>query len=176
MNNHLKHHADENDLWRAVLYVLGEGTADDRARFEDQLCFDEALCETLVEATRLVELTTTGLRTSALSGQPVRSAQDQQATHRRQLRPVAAIAGTAAAVLFAMGLAGNSSSDSISDAELVTQMLHNTATEEDTDVDSALNDWSSDIDTPQWLLTALELEESDAPADKTLPDADDSSI
>lgn len=176
VNNHLNHAADENTLWRAVLYAMGEGTAEDRAKFEDQLGFDEALCDALVEATRLLELTSMGLQTSKLSYRS-ESSTEQLSASRGFRRPVTAIAGTTAAVLFALGLAVATSSDSISDAELVTQMLHNAATEEDSEADSSMNevnDWSGEIETPQWLLTALELEDSDNPTDEALPVPDDS--
>ena len=173
VNNELEHLACENSLWRAVLYVLGEGTAEDRAHFEDQLGFDEALCEALVEATQLIELATMGLKTSRLSHQPAFTVQEQ-VIHRVSRRPGTAIVGTAAAVLFALCLTGAPSSESLSDAELVTQMLHNAAAEEDSEVDSSMNEWSGDIDTPQWLLTALELEEADSTIDETPPIPDDS--
>lgn len=45
----------EDRLWLAIRYVLGELSESELAQFEDCLSSDEAMCESLIEATRLVD-------------------------------------------------------------------------------------------------------------------------
>ena len=166
----------EEDLWQATLYVLGEGTDAERARFEDRMGFDETLRLAVAEATRLIELTTEGMSTSTSRSVMPAPLADAVPPRWHVRHKAAAVLGTAGALLFTIGLLSSSSTGSLSDAELVTQLLESSSDDEGQYVEAGTSEWTDELETPNWLMTAVELEEASGPTTESTPASDDSSI
>ena len=166
--------ADER-AWLAARYVLGELSESDAEAFEQAMLDDAELCELVVNATRLqAGIAVACLETSAETALPVvkLSVVDSTlafAAARSQVSRVAvSLAGLGLAgilLTFATGSGERSSGElAVVNAETVNalaNLISESETSEllalqdvDTDVDPAL----SEVATPEWLLTAIELE------------------
>lgn len=166
--------ADER-AWLAARYVLGELSESDAEAFEQAMLDDAELCELVVNATRLqAGIAVACLETSAETALPVVNLSVVDSTlafaaARSQVSRVAvSLAGLGLAgilLTFATGSGERSSGElAVVNAETVNalaNLISESETSEllalqdvDTDVDPAL----SEVATPEWLLTAIELE------------------
>jgi anti-sigma-K factor RskA len=171
--------ADER-AWRAAQYVLGELSDSDAEAFELAMLADAELCELVLNATRLQAGIAVACReTSTDSVRPVvkllvaESAQGFVAVRSQVSRIAVSLAGLGLAgilLTFATGFGERSSGDmAVVNAETVdalADLISESETAEllalqdvDTDVDPAL----SEVATPEWLLTAIELEDGGQP-------------
>lgn len=136
--------------WRAVLYALGEGHPDERLAFEQQLENDCALCEELIQATRLIELARLAPPSPIPSARPVR---------RHVYATIFALGSLALtlglAILVEKQPAGVSN---LADAILLTQVDMDPLSTPESESDAADNA-GEELGPPDWLFTALELEE-----------------
>jgi hypothetical protein len=169
----MKTSADDDQFWQAALYALGECSPEERALFEEQLCHDEDLCLSLAEAGQLIGLVQTAQHSTehvTLSQTP---AIPSPGNRPSQFRPLAAICSTIAIVMLTLGVAGLSSTSVISEAELVSQIMNSESAAEEADLEIPDYEWQ-ELETPNWLLTAIELEDTteSVPEDSL----DDSSI
>lgn len=171
----MANHGNENDrFWSAVLYALGEGSADERSLFEDQLSRDESLCDLLVQAVHLMETTRLSQRQSLLGTVPLTNTGTRTAGRIGTVTAIASLAG-----LFLLACASGNSVDTLQDAEVVSSMLSSVRIDDADDIDAELGEWTSDLNAPNWLLTAVEIDDKFS-ADSEDPDVvspeDDSSI
>lgn len=171
--------ADER-AWRAAQYVLGELSDSDAEAFELAMLDDAELCELVLNATRLQAGIAVACReTSTDSVRPVVKLLVAESAHgfvavRSQVSRIAvSLAGLGLAgvlLTFATGFGERSSGEmAVVNAETVdalADLISESETAEllalqdvDTDVDPAL----SEVATPEWLLTAIELEDGGQP-------------
>jgi anti-sigma-K factor RskA len=171
--------ADER-AWRAAQYVLGELSDADAEAFELAMLDDAELCELVLNATRLQAGIAVACReTSTDSVRPVVKLLVAESAHgfvavRSQVSRIAvSLAGLGLAgvlLTFATGFGERSSGEmAVVNAETVdalADLISESETAEllalqdvDTDVDPAL----SEVATPEWLLTAIELEDGGQP-------------
>jgi hypothetical protein len=167
--------ADER-VWRAAQYVLGELSDSDSEAFELAMLDDTELCELVLNATRLQAGIVAACReTSTVMSQPVvkLSVVDSVpafVTVRSQVSRIAvSLAGLGLAgilLTFATGSGEQSSAElavvNVETVDALADLISESETSEllalqdvDTDVDPAL----SEVATPEWLLTAIELED-----------------
>ncbi len=167
--------ADER-AWRAARYVLGELSDSDAEAFELAMLDDAELCELVLNATRLQAGIAVACReTSTDSVRPVvkllvaDSTPGFVAVRSQMSRITVSLAGLGLAgilLTFATGSGERSSGElAVVNAETVdalADLISESETAEllalqdvDTDVDPAL----SEVATPEWLLTAIELED-----------------
>ncbi|MEY3459699.1 MAG: hypothetical protein RL215_2856 [Planctomycetota bacterium] len=162
--------ADTDIAWEAVLFALGELPPRQHARFEERLATDPELCEHLVEATRVVEC----LRRCHFPAHPeLTRPQTSPASRSRRYASVTAAIAALVGVAVAMNSLPRSNPDSIRDAVALTSLLQQSETvpeispETDPDIEPSL----SSLETPAWLLTAIDLDEQ-AP----IPDDQDQGV
>lgn len=162
--------------WRAARYVLGELSDSDAEAFELAMLDDAELCELVLNATRLQAGIAVACReTSTDSVRPVvkllvaDSTPGFVAVRSQMSRIAVSLAGLGLAgilLTFATGSGERSSGElAVVNAETVdalADLISESETAEllalqdvDTDVDPAL----SEVATPEWLLTAIELED-----------------
>jgi hypothetical protein len=167
--------ADER-AWRAARYVLGELSDSDAEAFELAMLDDAELCELVLNATRLQAGIAVACReTSTDSVRPVvkllvaDSTPGFVAVRSQMSRITVSLAGLGLAgilLTFATGSGERSSGElAVVNAETVdalADLISESETAEllalqdvETDVDPAL----SEVATPEWLLTAIELED-----------------
>ena len=163
--------------WRAALYVLGELSESDAEAFELGMLDDAELCELVLNLTRLQAGIAVACReTSAETARPVvklspvDAAPIFVAVSSQVSRIAVSLAGLGLAgilLILANGSAERSSGGlAVVNAETVDALANLISASEssellalqdvDTDVDPAL----SEVATPEWLLMAIELEDS----------------
>lgn len=146
--------------WQAVLYALGEGTPGERLAFEQQMENDCALCEELIHATRLIDLAKLAQPSSAPPATPVRR-------HGATMIALGSLALTLGFIVKTQEEPVGVSS--LSDAVLVTQVEMDPLTTADLDTDSP-EGTGEELGPPDWLFTALELEEQSGSNPSGAPD------
>ena len=167
--------ADER-AWRAAQYVLGELSDSDAEAFELAMLDDAELCELVVNATRLQAGIVVACREASnetaapvVKLSMVDSSPEFVAVRSQVSRIAVSLAGLGLAgilLIFANGSGERSSGElAVVNAETVdalANLISESETSEllalqdvDTDVDPAL----SEVATPEWLLTAIELED-----------------
>ena len=162
--------------WRAAQYVLGELSESDAETFELAMLDDAELCELVLNATRLQAGISVAYREIAeVAARPavklsvVNSVPAFSAARSQVSRIVVSLAGLALAgilLIFSTSTGANSSGDlAIVNAETV-DALANLISESETSELLALQEVDSDVDpalsevaAPEWLLTAIELED-----------------
>ena len=162
--------------WRAAQYVLGELSESDAETFELAMLDDAELCELVLNATRLQAGISVAYREIAeVAARPavklsvVNSVPAFSAARSQVSRIVVSLAGLALAgilLIFSTSTGANSSGDlAIVNAETV-DALANLISESETSELLALQEVDSDVDpafsevaSPEWLLTAIELED-----------------
>lgn len=163
--------------WRAALYVLGELSESDAEAFELGMLDDAELCELVLNLTRLqagiavacretsTETARSVVKLSLVDAAPIFVAVSSQVS-----RIAVSLAGLGLAgilLILANGSAERSSGGlAVVNAETVDALANLISASEssellalqdvDTDVDPAL----SEVATPEWLLMAIELEDS----------------
>ena len=167
--------ADER-AWRAAQYVLGELSESDAEAFELAMLDDAELCELVLDATRLQAGIVAACReSSTVMAQPVvkLSVVDSVpafVTVRSQVSRIAvSLAGLGLAgilLTFATGSGEQSSAELAVVNEETVDALADLISESETSELLALQDVDTDVDpalsevaTPEWLLTAIELED-----------------
>jgi hypothetical protein len=156
--------------WEAVLFALGELPPSQQARFEERLATDPELCEHLVEASRLVEC----LRRCDFPAHPeVTRPRTSPRTHSRRRTAVTTAIAALACVAVAINSIPHSNPDSIRDAVALTSLLQQSETipEISSEIDPDIEPTLSSLETPAWLLTAIDLDEQ-AP----IPDDQDQGV
>ena len=174
--------AADDRAWRAAQYVLGELSDSDAEAFELAMLDDADLCELVLNATRLQagvavacrESSTDSVRPlvrlSVVKLSVVDSTPAFVAVRGQVSRIVVSLAGLGLAgilLTFATGYGEHSSGElavvNAETADALANLISESETSDllalqdvDTDVDPAL----SEVATPEWLLTAIELEDS----------------
>jgi anti-sigma-K factor RskA len=169
--------AADDRAWRAAQYVLGELSDSDAEAFEQVMLDDADLCELVLNATRLQAGIAVACRESSTdSVRPlvklsvVESTPAFDAVRSQVSRIAVSLAGLGLAgilLTFATGSGEQSSGElavvSAETADALANLISESETSEllalqdvDTDVDPVL----SEVATPEWLLTAIELEDS----------------
>lgn len=168
--------AADDRAWRAARYVLGELSESDAEVFELAMLDDAELCELVLNATRLQAGIVAACRETSIETvlpvvtlSVVDSAAGFVAVRSLVSRIAVSLAGLGLAgilVAFVTGSGERSSGElAVANAETVdalANLISESETSEllalqdvDTDVDPAL----SEVATPEWLLTAIELED-----------------
>ena len=166
----------DNRAWRAAQYVLGELSESDAEAFELAMLDDAELCELVLNATRLQAGIAVACReTYTETAKPlvklsmVDSTPASLANRSQVSRVTVSLAGLGLAGILLTFVAGSGERSSgelaVVNAETVdalANLISESETSEllalqdvDTDVDPAL----SEVATPEWLLTAIELED-----------------
>lgn len=169
--------AVDDRAWRAAQYVLGELSDSDAEAFELAMLDDADLCELVLNATRLqAGIAVACGESSTDSVQPLVNLSVVDSTPafvavRSQVSRIAvSLAGLGLAgilLTFATGSGEQSSGElavvNAETADALANLISESESSEllalqdvDTDVDPAL----SEVATPEWLLTAIELEDS----------------
>jgi anti-sigma-K factor RskA len=174
--------AADDRAWRAAQYVLGELSDSDAEAFEQIMLDDADLCELVLNATRLQagiavacrESSTDSVRPlvklSVVKLSVVDSTPAFAAVRSQVSRIAVSLAGLGLAgilLTFATGSGEQSSGElavvNAETADALANLISESETSEllalqdvDTDVDPVL----SEVATPEWLLTAIELEDS----------------
>ena len=168
--------AADDRAWRAARYVLGELSESDAEAFELAMLDDVELCELVLNATRLQAGIAVACReSSAETGPPVvkLSVVDSKPAFvvvRSQVSRIAvSLAGLGLAgilLTFASGSGERSAGELAVVNEETADALANLISESETSELLALQDVDTDVDpalsevaTPEWLLTAIELED-----------------
>jgi hypothetical protein len=143
--------------WLLARCALGELTADQQARLEDQLLHDEQLCLQLAETVALVET----LRQTPLASQPTRRVSPALIS----VRSFAAVAAVLALLVLPAALS-TVQPDVLHDAVTFSSMLQ---TEPAESRNSETDLWAAaDLpEPPDWLLTALDLDEQSGDSDSS---------
>lgn len=168
----------EGREWLAMLFVLGELSEDQCSQFEAAMLEDVALCEVVVEASRISAGLVLALETKPELSRPVAIRQRSAIS-----RFTVFAAGTALVVLLIAVVnsqfffpAGHSVV--VEDADAADALVNLLSTDPPADVDAEsddepmLDDSIADLVAPEWLLTAVDLDEAEVDGDK---DADDDS-
>ncbi len=144
--------------WLLARCALGELTADQQARLEDQLLHDEQLCLQLAETVALVET----LRQTPLASQPTR----RVSAALISVRSFAAVAAVLALLVLPAALSRTVQPDVLHDAVTFSSMLQ---TEPAESRSSETDMWAAaDLpEPPDWLLTALDLDEQSGDSDSS---------
>lgn len=141
--------------WQAVLYALGEGTPEERLAFEEQMENDCALCEELIQATRLIDLA------KLAPPSPVSAIIPESAVipARRRGATVVALGSLALTLGFIVTIQKEPAGVScLTDAVLLTQVEIDSLSTSEPETD-APEGTGEELGPPDWLFTALELEE-----------------
>ncbi len=166
--------ADERE-WLATQYVLGELSAVEAEMFEVAMLDDADLCQLVAETSLLISGVHAASRKVRGSSPVVTIDADSKRSKNRTTWPVKS--ALAAALLFAASVALRSSNDS-SESRLASadfDVLTSTEMSADADVVESELDVVSDetdpncrlcsLDAPEWLMTAVELEQESATDD-----------
>lgn len=174
--------AADDCAWRAAQYVLGELSDSDAEAFELAMLDDAELCELVLNATRLqagvavacresfTDAVRPSVRLSVVELSVVDSTKAFVAVRSQVSRIAVSLAGLGLAgilLTFATGSGEHSSGEltvvNAKTADALANLISESESSEllalqdvDTDVDPAL----SEVATPEWLLTAIELEDS----------------
>ncbi len=168
--------AAEERAWRAARYVLGELSESDAEAFELAMLDDAALCELVLNATRLqAGIVVACCETATETAQPkIKLAMDDvtpsfSAVRSQVSRIAISLAGLGLAgilLIFTNGSRERSSGDLVVVNAETVDALANLISESETSGLLALQDVDTDVDpalsevaTPEWLLTAIELED-----------------
>ncbi len=153
--------------WLAMQYVLAELPDDQRTAFEDAMLDDVSLCEFVVGATRLTAGLTRALAAEAKGARPVvkRRAMSSQVSIF-----VAGIVLVAFLMVVVRSQFGSlNQSVTLDDSETADAFVNFLADDEaslslaDVADDTDSTDSLSDLVAPEWLLTAVELENNGSP-------------
>jgi len=159
---------DAMDRWNAVAYLLGELPQPARACFEDRMAADHQLCEEFLASLKLIAALSPPDSHNAASQSAPLWHQSNPSTGRRQSRKVVpAFAALAAATVAAFSLYPPEvrSTDSLRDAVALSSILANSSlaidpsSEINSDPDSPIPHLAEHLETPGWLLTAVDLDE-----------------
>lgn len=168
--------AAEERAWRAARYVLGELSESDAEAFELAMLDDAALCELVLNATRLqAGIVVACCEIATETAQPMIKLAMVDVTPsfsavRSQVSRIAiSLAGLGLAgilLIFTNGSRERSSGDLVVVNAETVDALANLISESETSGLLALQDVDTDVDpalsevaTPEWLLTAIELED-----------------
>lgn len=165
--------SDSNDAdldlgQQALLYVLGELADDQASAFEERLATDLAACEAVASATRFAMTLSAAAANEATVAAPVRT--NAPRLRSRSWVALAGAATSAAAVLIAMWLSPTAvktpqlARQDHSAAELVSlwRISSQAAAAETDDLDVEVGEPNLEVGVPNWLLTAVSLEQGAA--------------
>lgn len=181
----------ESRTWLAMQFVLGELTDDQTAQFDAAMLNDPTLCDAVIEATRLTSglMLAPELSSSPLPLPGLSSVRQPASGHRRGfvswIVGGAVVAAMSLSVMSVLSPSKDSAGLSISGPQvaLATAVDMETANvyvellpddglleaDEDGVEESVDRDAMNDLMAPEWLLTAVELEQQSAaesPADE----------
>ena len=152
--------------WLAMRNVLGELTAEQAAEFETAMTNDVSLCEAVSEAVQLFSGVVLACEADRIAADAVSVAP----RHQRQSRIAVFAACSALAlilvVMFFTQPSGNPTvvaDNSASEADVLASLLSDELPPEissDSEVDLMLEDSLADLVAPEWLLTAIELDDA----------------
>ena len=163
---------DEQRAWETARYLLEEMSSDERVQFESQLEWDESLCDELILGVRLLAGTRAVFAVPAAPPVP--------AVLPVPVRPSISVRGrtavfSALAALCLMLMAvvsevwrGHSPSILLQDAVALSDLLDGSEMmpgDRDADVDGLLDDRIAMPENPDWLITALDLDEQNSDVD-----------
>jgi hypothetical protein len=164
-------------------YVLAELSEEQMAEFESALADNVSLCEAVVEACRLSAGVTLALESERLTVHPVMIS--RQRSWSTRFGVLAACASLLAVLVIMAGspVAERRSGmlltlDDAAAADVLVGLLQEQLSlgiDPESDVESVPDESLSDLMAPEWLLTAVDLDERDASDDDEQP-ADDSNV
>lgn len=164
---------DEQRVWEATRYLLEEMSSQERVQFESQLEWDEALCNELILGVRLLAATRASFAVPAVPPVPVKSSISVPGR-------TAVFSALVALCLMLMAVVsevsrGHSPSVLLQDAVALSDLLDGSEmipADRETDVEVLIDDHVAMPENPDWLITALDLDEQDASVD-TPPEEDE---
>lgn len=168
---------DEADAgaWLATRYALGEMTDAELEEFERRLLTDVAICDEVVSAVQMlsavamVEASTLSRRSDGGNSITVapRSAPRSVRAHRTTTAIVAVSCAVVLLATFVMMSSGPSTPELALDAEGADVFLQLMAEDsgrslaEDVSDETVFDDLAEELIAPEWLLTAIDLDEAD---------------
>lgn len=167
---------DEQRAWETARYLLEEMSSDERVQFESQLEWDEALCDELILGVRLLAGTRAVFAVPAVPAVPPVPVRPSISVRGR----TAVFSALVALCLMLMAVVsevwrGHSPSILLQDAVALSDLLDGfemMSGDRDADVDGLLDDHIAMPENPDWLITALDLDEQNADVD-ALPEEDE---
>lgn len=182
----------EEELWRAFEYVSGDLNEQDAEDFEQQMLTDNSLCEAVAEAVRLsVDVAAcTDTAEQRLFVQQTESRQaspdSRSVTAATVVTICCCLALTALLAVFVsketsvpIAKTGGRIQAANLDAELLVDVWVESVAADAVAETEHSDDFSSDLDVPDWMLAALTLadvagrEDSDMPVEGLMPDDSD---
>lgn len=167
--------APEPTAWNPFAYALGELPLAAQVQFEEQMAADPQCCEDFLAALKMLN----ALRASRLTPPTVTSL----ANPRRQVRifpAITAITAVATAALAACLIRStvNPSVDSLHDAVALSTLLQlpESSVEDHQEPLSLADPVVENLETPDWLLTAVDLDEQSSNSDTPSSDDDEEAI
>jgi anti-sigma factor RsiW len=173
-------HNDDQRMWQTSLYLLGELSADDCLKYEEWLESDEALCDELVFGARLLQATRAVLAVEKAAPVHVVQGNAGLAGASGSARVVSTGVSRKAAVLSAVvavglmfvalatsGIPRQPAPELLQDAVALSDILGHwePAVERDTDWEAFGDDRVAMPENPEWLITALDLDEESVESD-----------
>lgn len=164
--------APEPTAWDPFAYALGELPLATQVLFEEQMAADPQCCEDFLAALKMLN----ALRASRHTPPTVTSL----ANPRRQVRIFPAITAVATAALAACLIRStvSPSVDSLHDAVALSTMLQlpESSVEDHQEPLSLADPVVENLETPDWLLTAVDLDEQSSNSDTPSSDDDEEAI
>ena len=164
--------APEPTAWNPFAYALGELPLAAQVQFEEQMAADPQCCEDFLAALKILN----ALRPSRLTPPTVTSLPNP----RRQVRIFPAITAVATAALAACLIRStvSPSVDSLHDAVALSTLLQlpESSVEDNQEPLSLADPVVENLETPDWLLTAVDLDEQSSNSDTSSSDNDEEAI
>ncbi len=166
MDNMMAYINDEQRAWEATRYLLEEMSPDERVQFESQLEWDGALCDELILGVRLLAATRASFAVPAVPPVPVKSSISVPGR-------TAVFSALVALCLMLMAVVsevrrGYSPSVLLQDAVALSDLLDGSEmipVDREADVEGLIDDHVAMPENPDWLITALDLDEQDSDVD-----------
>ena len=162
----------ESTVWDPFAYALGELSLAAQVQFEEQMATDPQCCEDFLAAIKLLN----ALRASRHTP----TADTGLLKPRSQVRIIPTITAVAAAALAAclVRSAVNRSVDSLHEAVALSTMLQlpESTVEFHQEPVPLADTVSENLETPNWLLTAVDLDEQSSNSDTPSSDDDEEAI
>ncbi len=157
------------DSWISFAYALDELSAAERTQFEERMATDAQLCEEFLAALKLLNALQTAPPPSPARTAPLRT---------RRLAVIFPAMAAIAAVAVMAGLLRSTLSpalDSLQDAVAFSSILQlsEPAPEFSPELPDAVNPSTEILETPGWLLTAVDLDEQASTSHTPSPDDDE---
>lgn len=164
---------DKQRVWETTRYLLEEMSPEERVQFESQLEWDEALCDELILGVRLLAATRSSFAVPVVAPVPVKTSTSVSGR-------TAVFSAVVALCLMLMAVVsevrhGHSPSVLLQDAVALSDLLDGSemlSVDREMDVDVLIDDHVVMPENPDWLITALDLDEQDSDVDAS-PEEDE---